>query len=86
MFIFFGLMNIRYYRHWISIYLGLFCSIGFSYFFNILNVDISTDSPPGEEYFDLFLAIILFSFLQLIILLCLNGITSIIKKLTQRTT
>ncbi|PUB08198.1 hypothetical protein [Paenisporosarcina sp. OV554] len=80
LFLWFSKFRIEFFLHWIFAYIGYFCSIFIFYFINYINVDTSEDFPPGEAYFDLFLTFAVFSALQVIILLCLNGITYILYK------
>lgn len=76
----FSRFRIKFFLHWIFAYIGYFCSIFVFYIINYINVDTSEDLPPGEAYFDLLLTIAIFSPLQLIILLFLNGVTYILYK------
>ncbi|WP_445491497.1 hypothetical protein [Niallia sp. 03133] len=79
-FLWFSKFKIEFYHHWVSVYIGFFCSILIFYIINYFTVDTATDFPPGEAHFDLFLTILAFSFIQLITLLCFNGITYLLYK------
>ncbi len=76
----FSRFKIGFFLHWIFAYLGYFCSVSTFYFINNSNVDTTEDFPPGEDSFDLFLTFAVFSSLQVIILLLLNGVTYILYK------
>lgn len=79
-FLWFSKINVGLYRHWLSIYIGFFCSTVIFYVIKALLVDNKDEFPPGETYFDLFLTVFIYAFLQLIIFLLLNGITYIVYK------
>ena len=83
-FLWFSKINVGFYRHWLSIYICFFCSTVIFYTIKALLVDKTNDFPPGEIYFDLFLTVFIYAFLQLIIFLLANGITFIINKFIQK--
>lgn len=80
LFLWFSRFRIKFILHWIFAYIGYFCSILIFFSIYYLKVDSSEDFPPGEVYFDLFLPVVVFSSLQVIILLFLNGFTYIMYK------
>lgn len=73
--------KINFYHHWVCIYIGLLCSTFFFFLFKSLTTDIADFSSIGEFYFDLFLTIFVFSFGEMVILFCLNGVTYIFRRL-----
>ncbi|TRZ38481.1 hypothetical protein CEQ21_24135 [Niallia circulans] len=77
-------MKVDFYQHWVSVYVGFFCSTVIFYILKALLVNKPSDSPPGEPYFDLFLIVFIYGFLQLLIFIFLNGITYIINVFTNK--
>ncbi len=72
------------YQHWLSIYIGFFCSTVIFYVIEALLLDSLSDSPPGEPYFDLFLIVFIYGFLQLLIFIFINGVSYIINVSTNK--
>lgn len=77
-------ISIRNYQHWLSIYIGLFCSTVIFYVIEALLLDGLSDSPPGEPSFDLFLIVLIYGFLQLLIFVFINGVSYIINVFTNK--
>lgn len=78
--------KIKFYLHWIFVYISYFFSIFIFYFINYINVDSIKwgDFPPGEAYWDLFLYVFVNSMLQLSILFFLNIATCLLYKIIRR--
>lgn len=77
-------MKLDLYQHWLSIYIGLFCSTVIFYVIEALLLDGLSDSPPGEPSFDLFLIVLIYGFLQLLIFVFINGVSYIINVFTNK--
>ncbi len=73
--------KINFYHHWVCIYIGLLCSTFFFFLFKTSTTDTADFLSIGEFYFDLFLTILVFSFGEMVILICLNGVTYIFRRL-----
>jgi hypothetical protein len=78
--IWFSKMNVEFHLHWLSVYVGFFCATAVFYFVKALFVEESSDFPPGDAYFDLFLTVFILGTFQLLMLLFLNGVTYIINR------
>ena len=78
--------NIPFHHYWLSLYFGYACSLPFFYFILSARIDSRewSDFPPGEAYWDLFLTVFIYGFLQLIILCCLNMVAYILSRLFRR--
>ena len=74
-------LKVEFYKHWVNVYLGFLCSVTLFYIVEILTADKMNDMPPGDIYFDLFLTIFIMSFLKLVLLIMVNGITFLIYKI-----
>lgn len=72
--------KIDFYHHWTCIYIGLLFSIFLFILFKSWTTDKTDFISGGEFYFDLFLTIFVFAFVELLILICLNGVTYIFKR------
>ena len=78
--IWFSKINVEFSLHWLSVYVGFFCATAGFYLLKALFVEESSDFPPGDAYFDLFLTVFIFGLLLLLMLLFINGVTYIIHK------
>ena len=72
--------KIDFYHHWICVYIGLLFSIFLFILFKSWTTDMTDFISAGEFYFDLFLTIFVFSFGEMVVLICLNGVTYIFRR------
>lgn len=74
--------KVNFYSHWLCIYIGLLFSTFLFFLLKSLTTDKSDFLSEGEFYFDLFLTNFVFSFVELLILIYLNGVTYILRRLS----
>ena len=60
--------------YWLCMYASHACSILIFYFILYIDIDLAAweGFPPSEAYWDLFLFVFMYAFLQLVVLCCLN--------------
>ena len=78
-----GGWKVRFHLYWLFMYVGHAGSILIFYFILYINIDLAAweGFPPGEAYWDLFLFVFMYAFLQLVVLCCLNIVTYLLYRL-----
>lgn len=78
--------KIQFYQYWLLLYAGYAFSI--LLFYTVLYMDIDAAAgeglPPGEVYWDLFLFVFIYAFMQLIIFCFLHIVTYILYRLFKK--